>query len=492
MVSGYSTRHKSPKYLHNKHNTLLPTAQKPNLKQKIVLSRLTPEMWTAELDGALDRFAADVTQETLCVYFDPLSGLHVEPNMPSQNVEQLIYFIRKDRVALTPENLDETLQFGSIRGSYIVTLLRLMNGIYAPYIFSDNSWPESIRNNFLAHVHRFLAALTDTRYKLQGHTVLYIPIEAMHLKSEEAVNDKELVQRLETAMVHWTRQIKEVLGAQEVVEMRESSGPLEEIEFWRDRCADLSGISTQLDKPGVKHIELILQLAKSSYIGPFQKLSKQIQEGSIQAQSNLSFLTLLKQPFQEMVSLKIKEIPNKLPRLLDLVRIIWVNSPYYNTRERLTSLFRKISNEIIRLCSREISLDRIFDGFITSSRKVLQDCIECCTTWKEQYTRAAQTHHRFSKVGWVLDQTSIFAQVDAFIQRCRDLLEVCLCQQQFGRWEDGQQTPLPCFPGQRGPQTTRNLLEIEETFHKNLAILKSVKKTILDVKNTSWHDDYNR
>ncbi|XP_073510575.1 dynein axonemal heavy chain 2 isoform X2 [Phyllobates terribilis] len=465
---------------------------KPNLKQKIVLSRLTPEMWTAELDGALDRFAADITQETLSVYFDPHSGLHVEPNMPAQNVEQLIYFIRKDRVPLTPENLDETLQFGSVRGSYIVTLLRLMNGIYAPYIFSDNSWPESIRNDFLAQVHRFLAALTDTRYKLQGHTVLYIPIEAMQLKAEEAVNDKELVQRLETAMVHWTRQIKEVLSAQEGVEMRESSGPLEEIEFWKDRCADLSGISTQLDKPGVKHIELILQLAKSSYIGPFQKLSKQIQEGSIQAQSNLSFLSLLKQPFEEMMSLKIKDIPSKLPRLLSLVRIIWVNSPYYNTRERLTSLFRKISNEIIRLCSREISLDRIFDGFITSSRQLLQDCIQCCTAWKEQYMRAAQTHHRFSKVGWVLDQTSIFAQVDAFIQRCRDLLEVCLCQQQFGRWEEGQQTPLPCFPGQSGPQITRNLLEIEETFHKNLAILKSVKKTILDVKNTSWHDDYNR
>ncbi|XP_069805044.1 dynein axonemal heavy chain 2 isoform X1 [Dendropsophus ebraccatus] len=465
---------------------------KPNLKQKIVLSRVTPEMWTAELDAALDRFALDVTQESLCVYFDAHSGLHIEPNMPAQNVEQLIYLIRRERVPLTPENLDENLQFGSLRGSYIVTLLRLMNGVYAPYIFSDGSWPESIRNDFLAHLHRFLAALTDTRYKLQGHTVLYIPIEAMHLQAEEAVNDKELVQRLETAMVHWTRQIKEVLSAQEAVEVRESSGPLEEIEFWRDRCDDLSGISTQLDQPGVKHIELILQLAKSSYIGPFQKLSKQIQEGSVQAQSNLSFLSLLKQPFEEMMSLKIKEIPDKLPRLLNLVRIIWVNSPYYNTRERLTSLFRKISNEFIRLCSREIVLDRIFDGYITSSRQVLQDCIQCCMAWKEQYTGAAQLHHRFSEIGWVLDQTSIFAQVDAFVQRCKDLLEVCLCQQQFGRWEDGKQTPLPCFPGQSGPQITRNLLEIEETFHKNLAVLKSVKKTILDVKNTSWHDDYNR
>ncbi|XP_053319883.1 dynein axonemal heavy chain 2 [Spea bombifrons] len=465
---------------------------KPNLKQRVVLSHMRAELWTAELDAALDRFASDVTQQTLSVYFDPHCGLRVEANMPAQDVDQLVYFIRKDRSSLTPENLEDTLQYGSARGSYTVALLRLMNGIYAPYIFSNTSWLESIRNNFSAHVHRFLAALTDTRYKLQGHTVLYIPMEAMDLDPQAAIKDKELVQRLETAMVHWTRQIKEVLSAQEAVEMGESSGPLEEIEFWRSRCMDLSGISQQLDKPGVKHIEQILELAKSSYVGPFQKLSKQIQDGSLQAQSNLTFLSLLKAPFEELTSLSLKDIPSKFPHLLSLIRIIWVNSPFYNTRERLTSLFRKVSNELIRLCCRQVSLDQIFDGYVTSSREILNECILCCAAWKESYLRASQVHQRFSQTGWVLDHTSIFAQVDAFIQRCRDLLEVCLCQQQFGRWENGTQTPLPCFPGQSGPQITRSLLEIEETFHKNLLTLKSVKKTILDVKNTSWHEDYNR
>lgn len=37
-----------------------------------------------------------------------------------------------------------------------------------------------------------------------------------------------------------------------------------------------------------------------------------------------------------------KDIASKLPRLISLIRIIWVNSPHYNTRERLTSLFRKV------------------------------------------------------------------------------------------------------------------------------------------------------
>lgn len=38
----------------------------------------------------------------------------------------------------------------------------------------------------------------DTRYKLEGHTVLYIPAEAMNMKPEVVFKDKELVQRLES------------------------------------------------------------------------------------------------------------------------------------------------------------------------------------------------------------------------------------------------------------------------------------------------------
>lgn len=40
------------------------------------------------------------------------------------------------------------------------------------------------------------------------------------------------------------------------------------------------GLSQQLDKPGVKKIQRILELAKSSYVSPFKKLSKLIQVSS--------------------------------------------------------------------------------------------------------------------------------------------------------------------------------------------------------------------
>ncbi|XP_062072422.1 dynein axonemal heavy chain 2 isoform X1 [Lepus europaeus] len=465
---------------------------KPLFLSRAVLTGLADAVWTEEHDAALEQFAQDSTQPVLTFYIDPCFGLKLDLGVPVQTQNQIAYFIRRAPVTITPENFEATVQFGTVRGAYIPALLRLLSGVFAPQIFANTTWPESIRNHFASHLHRFLACLTDTRYKLEGHTVLYIPSEAMNMKPEVVVKDKELVQRLETSMIHWTRQIKEVLSAQETVETGENLGPLEEIEFWRNRCMDLSGISKQLVKPGVKHIESILRLAKSSYLAPFVKLAQQIQDGSRQAQSNLTFLSILKEPYQELAFVRPKDISSKLPKLISLIRIIWVNSPHYNTRERLTSLFRKMSNEIIRLCCHSISLDRIFEGYVVSSKEDLQGCISCCHAWKDHYLRAVQMHTQFSSRGWVLDQTSIFAQVDAFVQRCKDLIEVCDCQYHFARWEDGKQGPLPCFFGAQGPQITRNLLEIEDIFHKNLHMLRAVRGGILDVKNTSWHEDYNK
>jgi len=69
---------------------------------------------------------------------------------------------------------------------------------------------------------------------------------------------------------------------------------------------------------------------------------------------------------------------------------------------------------------------------------------------------------------------------------------VCQAQIHFARREEGEKTEMPHFAGQKGPEIMRGLMEIENTFEKNLASLRHVKKTILDVKATSWHDDYNK
>lgn len=82
-------------------------------------------------------------------------------SMQTQN--QIVYFIRQAPVPITPENFEATVQFGTVRGSYIPALLRLLSGVFAPQIFANATWPESIRNHFASHLHRFLACLTGER-----------------------------------------------------------------------------------------------------------------------------------------------------------------------------------------------------------------------------------------------------------------------------------------------------------------------------------------
>jgi dynein heavy chain len=165
----------------------------------------------------------------------------------------------------------------------------------------------------------------------------------------------------------------------------ETAGPLEEIDFWRARNQDLMGISKQLNKSSVKRITKILDEAKSSYIGSFVRLAKQIQDESRQAENNLKFLLVLKDPCHELADCKPPEVGKLLQRILSIIRVIWVNSEYYNTKDRLTAMFRKLSNEIIRRCSASVNLDKIFDGHVTSSKKALHECIDCCSNWKDMY-----------------------------------------------------------------------------------------------------------
>ena len=87
-----------------------------------------------------------------------------------------------------------------------------------------------------------------------------------------------------------------------------------------------------------------------------------------------------------------------------------------------------MSSDIIKRCCSKISLDDIFAGCVEKSRDVLQESMACCLAWKETYDHTSQVHEKLSDSGWLLDESSIFAQIDAFIQRCKDLLEVVEAQ----------------------------------------------------------------
>ena len=149
------------------------------------------------------------------------------------------------------------------------------------------------------------------------------------------------VQRLNSTLIHWTRQIKEVVNRQDDGDDGDDAGPLAEGNFWSSRTIDLSGIHEQLERPGVAHIVQALEAAKSSYLKPFLELSRMIQMGHEEAIDNLKFLQNLTAPCESLAAASPEEIPALLPSILHVIRLIWRHSRFYNSPERITGLLRK-------------------------------------------------------------------------------------------------------------------------------------------------------
>ena len=204
-------------------------------------------------------------------------------------------------------------------------------------------------------------------------------------------------------------------------------------------------------------------------------------------------------------------------------RMVWNVSNHYNRSERLTGLLRKVSNQIMARCCASIPLEGVFGRNTTTNNQVpdetskkkktakeeiedefsspvdqslmaLRQSVLCGEAWRAVYKNAEKLQNKSSEAShsrrkpWDFKESSIFAQIDAFVQRCKDLEEVCDGKIQFSRSEDEN---LPVFGGMQGPSISRAIVGLGQQFERYMSSLRSVTYDVLDVKETQWHSDFN-
>lgn len=148
----------------------------------------------------------------------------------------------------------------------------------------------------------------------------------------------------------------------------------------------MSGLNYQLTNQSLKHICNILIAVQSTYVHQFLILADEIERNVKESMSNIEYLAVLRKPCTELNETDPQDMNDKLPEILHLIRFIWMNSPYYNTIEKITSLCRALSNQVILQCTKYSNMDVIFEE--KKSRqgiKMFETCIECLTNYIRTY-----------------------------------------------------------------------------------------------------------
>ncbi|XP_078053365.1 dynein heavy chain 2, axonemal kl-2 [Augochlora pura] len=327
-----------------------------------------------------------------------------------------------------------------------------------------------------------------------GLTVIYVPREGSSLITDESMDattaDKELVKRLESVVVHWTTQIRIALLDQEQATPTELLCLQDEYQFWTYRFENLCGLNHQLQNPVVKKITEYLSVSLSTYVRQFSTLMDEIEDGVKEAQSNIEYLRCLMYYSSELTKCtEPAEIGQHLMTVIHLFRTIWLNSPYYNSQERIENLFKALGNQIIILCRNYISLDEVFEGKTRKSMAKFVECINACENYKALYYEIAHAHNTLTQMPWDLNKDNIFCHIDIFIGRCHDMMEICQAMIDFARMDESVEMTRSMFSGTKGAEHERGCQKIERLFREALLKIKKNSHKIFDVLHGTWHED---
>ncbi|XP_048577391.1 dynein axonemal heavy chain 5 isoform X1 [Nematostella vectensis] len=325
------------------------------------------------------------------------------------------------------------MQFDASKGNILEGFEKLLGGIMIPALQKQENWGEmstqiSQVQEFLESLERFVSILNGARGNLSGRVQLgdhdLGPLLAS-LKTPTdyvmAANNPDVVDKLEGLIAHWARDIEQVLAESE--QMRKEAddiGPTAELEHWKKRMAKFNVLLDQIKSPHCKAAVGVLHAAKSRSLKQWKELDSRITDAANEAKDNVKYLYTLDKFFGPLIKCSPTEMIEYVPSLMNAIRMIHSISQYYNTSERMTSLFVKVTNQMITTCKAYINrgVVKIWEH----PREVLSGRLNECIKLNDEYQRCfhktkQKLRENPKERQFEFSENYIFGKFDAFCKR---------------------------------------------------------------------------
>jgi dynein heavy chain len=229
-----------------------------------------------------------------------------------------------------------------------------------------------------------------------------------------------------------------------------------------------------------------LEQNKSTYTSTFSKLQKEVQAARTEANENFKYLQTLQALFKDLIDSgkDISEVAETFVPIMHTILMIWKYSSYYNTPARLVVLIREICNAIITQCHNFVNGDRIFEALKGDTPQEAHACLGTCIDVCAQFKEAYFDYKAKSKNQWKITTNALFVRLDAFSERCQDIMHLTGTIQQFNKLQKIE------IGNTKGKTMTSSVTRIFEEFNTAVEEFMTVSYDIMEIEERRFDDDF--
>jgi len=406
---------------------------------KLAGPKLDKALGTDEIRETVANFCEDEHSRCLVVP----ESMKIDTVIPSKlSKGKLLLFVKLRPVTLTMQNIQSHMIATELGGPSPFEHLELLaNEIFLPVLSNPQNqakWGEVPTREIMDRFHNFLSSTTILCGQIKGETRL--PMPPIDLSGGPSTG-KNRISLLEGAIITWTKQIRSVLKQDPESQLKQGLHPTPdvEIEFWRNKAANLNSIFEQLQGPRIRRVLRALDQSKSTYCTTFARLCKEVFTARMEANDNTKYLRTLEIWFQSLNG--EDDFPKTVELfkpMLHIILLIWKNSKHYNTPARLVVLMREICNSLIAQATKYVSGEQIFAMIeseeATLAVNMLKTTLHVCGTFKSTYFDYKNTANaECPNNPWKITNNALFMRLDSFLERCHDILDLTQTIVQFSK-----------------------------------------------------------
>jgi len=224
----------------------------------------------------------------------------------------------------------------------------------------DSRMKMFLRDELVTNVEKFASHLEVVIKQVEGEVKLEIPNIVIAEEAVIVARQAPIVVQLEAAMEGWSRVISNTVESI-LKKIPRGSGPLAEIDFWKERNSALGALSEQLKLPQVQKILEVLKLANVASLSNFEYHCNEMSRYFIEARDNVKFLTTLERHFKNVThGAGFPIVIDTIPSMMNALRMVWVISRHYNRDERMVPLMERIAGELCERVTRAVDIRTVF------------------------------------------------------------------------------------------------------------------------------------